>query len=100
MVIHAKSEGAHHAPPACRKTICETDFPDARKVALAPEAKGEKHTFFDIQRTITVLLLYIALMRFLIKVKHHDLPDVSNACNDAVRPYFPPANTKRPSALH
>ena len=68
MVIHAKSEGAHHAPPACRKTICETDSPDARKVALAPEAKGGKHTFFDIQRTITVLSLYIALMRFLIKL--------------------------------
>ena len=68
MVIHAKSEGAHHAPPACRKTICETDSPDARKVALAPEAKGGKHTFFDIQRTITVLPLYITLMRFLIKL--------------------------------
>ena len=67
MVIHAKSEGAHHAPPACRKTICETDSPDAREVAVAPEgAKGGKHTFFDIQRTITVLPLYIALMRFLI----------------------------------
>ena len=99
MVIHEKSEGAHHAPPACRKTICETDSPpDARKVVLAPEAKGGKHTFFDIQRTITVLPLYIALMRILIKVKQHDLPDVSNACNHAVRPYFPPANTKRPSA--
>ena len=100
MVIHAKSEGAHHAPPACRKTpICETDSPDAREVAVAPEGiKGGKHTFFDIQRTITVLPLYIALMRFLIKVKQHDLPDVSNACNHAVRPYFPPANTKRPSA--
>ncbi len=68
MVIHAKSEGAHHAPPAYRKTICETDSPDARKVAFAPEAKGGKHTFFDIQRTITVLPLYIALMRFLIKL--------------------------------
>ena len=68
MVIHAKSEGAHHAPPACRKTICETDSPDARKVALAPEAKGGKHTFFAIQRTITVLPLYITLMRFLIKL--------------------------------
>ena len=42
--------------------------PDARKVALAPEAKGGKHTFFDIQRTITILPLYIALMRFLMKL--------------------------------
>lgn len=46
----------------------QTPPPDARKVALAPEAKGGKHTFFDIQRTITVLPLYIALMRFLIKL--------------------------------
>ena len=38
-----------------------------------------KH-FFDIQRADTVRLLYMALMRFLIKVKWHDLPDVSNAC--------------------
>ena len=38
-----------------------------------------KH-FFDIQRAHTVRPLYIALMRFLIKVKRHDLPDVSNAC--------------------
>ncbi len=81
--------------PSAKQTFSP---PDARKVALAPEAKGGKHTFFDIQRTITVLPLYIALMRFLIKVKQHDLPDVSNACNHAVRPYFPPANTKRPSA--
>ena len=38
-----------------------------------------KH-FFDIQRAHTVRPLYMALMRFLIKVKRHDLPDVSNAC--------------------
>ena len=87
-------------PQRVEKPSAKQTPPDARKVALAPEAKGEKHTFFDIQRTITVLPLYIALMRFLIKVKQHDLPDVSNACNHAVRPYFPPANTKRPSALH
>ena len=85
-------------PQRVEKTSAKQTPPDARKVALAPEAKGGKHTFFDIQRTITVLPLYIALMRFLIKVKQHDLPDVSNACNHAVRPYFPPANTKRPSA--
>ena len=85
-------------PQRVEKPSAKQTPPDARKVALAPEAKGGKHTFFDIQRTITVLPLYIALMRFLIKVKQHDLPDVSNACNHAVRPYFPPANTKRPSA--
>ena len=85
-------------PQRVEKPSAKQTPPDARVVALAPEAKGEKHTFFDIQRTITVLPLYIALMRFLIKVKQHDLPDVSNACNHAVRPYFPPANTKRPSA--
>ena len=44
-------------------------LPRYGEVALAPEgAKGEKHTFFDVQRAITVLPLYIALMRFLIKV--------------------------------
>ena len=68
MVIHAKSEGAHHAPQRVKKTSAKQTPPDARKVALAPEAKGGKHTFFDIQRTITVLPLYIALMRFLIKL--------------------------------
>ena len=87
-------------PQRVEKPSAKQTSSDARKVALAPEAKGGKHTFFDIQRTITVLPLYIALMRFLIKVKQHNLPDVSNACNHAVRPYFPPANTKRPSALH
>ena len=87
-------------PQRVEKPSAKQTPPDARKVALAPEAKGWKHTFFDIQRTITVLPLYIALMRFLIKVKQHNLPDVSNACNHAVRPYFPPANTKRPSAFH
>jgi len=60
--------------------------------------KRGKHTFFDMQKAITVLPLYIALMRFLIKVKQHNLPDVSNACNHVVRPYFPPEKTKRPSA--
>ena len=85
-------------PQCVEKPSAKQTSPDARKVAFAPEAKGGKHTFFDIQRTITVLPLYIALMRFLIKVKQHNLPDVSNACNHAVRPYFPPANTKRPSA--
>ena len=45
-----------------------TDSPDTGEVALAPEAKGGEHPFFDIQRTITVLPLYIALMRFLIKL--------------------------------
>ena len=44
-------------------------LPRYGEVALAPEgAKGEKHTFFDVQRTITVLPLYITLMRFLIKL--------------------------------
>ena len=38
-----------------------------------------KH-FFDMQRAHTVRPLYMALMCFLIKVKQHDLPDVSNAC--------------------
>ena len=39
------------------------------EVALAPEmVKRGKHTFFDMQRTITVLPLYIALMHFLIKL--------------------------------
>ena len=87
-------------PQRVEKPSAKQTPPDARKVALAPEAKGGKHTFFDIQRTITVLPLYIALMRFLIKVKQHNLHDISNACNHAVRPYFPPANTKRPSAFH
>ena len=87
-------------PQRVEKPSAKQTPPDARKVALAPEAKGGKHTFFDIQRTITVLPLYIALMRFLIKVKQHNLHDVSNACNHVVSPYFPPANTKRPSVLH
>ena len=55
-------------PQRVEKTSAKQTPPDARKVALAPEAKGGKHTFFDIQRTITVLPLYIALMRFLIKL--------------------------------
>ena len=87
-------------PQRVEKPSAKQTPPHARKVALAPEAKGGKHTSFDIQRTITVPPLYIALMRFLIKVKQHNLPDVSNACNHAVRPNFPPANTKKPPALH
>ena len=90
IVIHAKSEDSHHAPPACRKTsICETDSSDAREVALAPErAKRGKHTFFDMQRAITVLPLYIALMRFLIKVKQHDLPDVIQCLQSCCKALF------------
>ena len=61
--------------------------------------KRGKHTFFDMQKAITVLPLYIALMRFLIKVKQHNLPDVSNACNHVVRPCFLPANTKKTVSL-
>ena len=86
-------------PQRVEKPSAKQTPPDAREVALAPEmVKRGKHTFFDMQRAITVLPLYIALMRFLIKVKQHDLPDVSNACNHVVRHCFPSANTKRPSA--
>ena len=55
-------------PQRVEKPSAQQTPPDARKVALAPEAKGGKHTFFDIQRTITILPLYIALMRFLMKL--------------------------------
>lgn len=55
-------------PQRVEKPSAKQTSPDARKVVLVLEAKGEKHTFFDIQRTITVLPLYIALMRFLIKL--------------------------------
>ena len=44
-------------------------LPRYSEVALAPEmVKRGKHTFFDTQRAITVLPLYIALMRFLINM--------------------------------
>ena len=52
------------SPPYLRNRL-----PRYGEVALAPErVKRGKHTFFDMQRAITVLPLYIALIRFLINM--------------------------------
>ena len=75
-------------------------LPRYSEVALAPErVKRGKHTFFDMQRTITVLPLYIALMRFLIKAKQHDLPDVIQCLQSCCKALFSAHKYKKTASL-
>ena len=67
--------------------------------ACARVGQGKKHTFFDMQRAITVLPLYIALMRFLIKVKQHDLPDVIQCLQSCCKALFSARKHKKTVSL-
>ena len=45
IVIHAKSDGSHHAPPACRKTsLCDTYSPDTVRWRLRQRGSREGNT--------------------------------------------------------
>ena len=100
-LLFTQKLGFTSCAPACRKiSICEIDSSDAREVTLAPErVKRGKDTFFDMQRAITVLPLYIALMRFLIKVKQHDLPDVIQCLQSCCKALFSAHKYKKTVSL-
>ena len=52
-----------------------------------------------MQRAITVLPLYIALMRFLIKVKQHNLPNVSRCLQSCCKALFSVRKYKKTVSL-
>ena len=84
-------------PQRVEKPSAQQTPPDARKVRLRQRLRRKTHLLRHSKDYYYSPTLYCS-DAFFNEVKQHNLPDVSNACNHAVRPYFPPANTKRPSA--